>query len=768
MKSITSILFIFLLLFASALANSKVHKRDYKNRHYFTIRTVQPNDIDSAKQTASQLNATFEGQVGELSHYYWISIPASSLSNDTHYDLIERFIALRQKRTDNNPSLFIDRIQPQIPKRRLFKRAPPPIIENEEEEYILNGETFIKDPGFDHQWHLINTQERGHDLNVTGVWSQGITGKDVVVAILDDGLDMDHDDLKDNYFAEGSYDFNDHVADPKPRLIDDTHGTRCAGEIAAVKNDVCGVGVAYGAKVSGIRILSDEISEADEAAALNYEYQKNHIYSCSWGPPDLGEVAEAPQGIILDAIKNGIQNGRNGSGSIFVFASGNGGAYEDNCNFDGYTNSLYTITVGAIDRLGNHPYYSEKCAAQLVVTYSSGSGGYIYTTDIGDNKCSDRHGGTSAAAPLAAGVFALVLSVRPDLTWRDMQYLCIQSAIPISLDDDDWSKLPSGRMFNHKYGYGALDAYRIVELAKSFKSVGPQTKVEVALSSTVKQDIPDLTPSKGKNIDKSKSFTSTLTVTQAMIEAVSLSRLEHVTVTVSIEHQLRGDLEILLESPHGVSSQLASPRPHDKSNAGLIDWTFMTVKHWEENPVGNWTLRIIDGKNPEHRGQFIDWKLTFWGEATEDFQLKGDADNLKNGNISSIGVDDFESEQKDSSKSQTNTTSNNSQSFLDEGEQTSDNNRKNAKYTTSYIVYGIVSGLLIVSVISAVFIVKKYMANKSGMGYTIPTEEDALEFDTLLSRQQEDDNNEEQDEHMFDDDSDDDADFFEIGSDTAR
>lgn len=52
-------------------------------------------------------------------------------------------------------------------------------------------------------------------------------------------------------FAEGSYDFNDHVPEPKPRLSDDRHGTRCAGEVAAVKNDVCGVGVAWDSKISG-------------------------------------------------------------------------------------------------------------------------------------------------------------------------------------------------------------------------------------------------------------------------------------------------------------------------------------------------------------------------------------------------------------------------------------------------------------------------------------------------------------------------------------
>ena len=50
---------------------------------------------------------------------------------------------------------------------------------------------------------------------------------------------------------------------------------------------------------------------------------------------------------------------------------------EDQCNFDGYTNSIFSITVGAIDRKGLHPYYSELCAAMMIVTPSSGSGDHI-------------------------------------------------------------------------------------------------------------------------------------------------------------------------------------------------------------------------------------------------------------------------------------------------------------------------------------------------------------------------------------------------------
>ncbi|KAI8889682.1 hypothetical protein K501DRAFT_136467, partial [Backusella circina FSU 941] len=472
----------------------------------------------------------------------------------------------------------------------------------------------INNPGFDLQWHNVNRVEIGRDLNVTGVWGQGITGKGIAIAILDDGLDMDHKDLQSNYFPEGSYDFNDHVLEPRPRLHDDTHGTRCAGEIAAIKNGTCGVGVAYEAKVAGIRILSGELTEADEAAAINYAFQKNHIYSCSWGPPDTGEVVQEPSPIVLDAIKNGINNGRNGSGSIFVFASGNGGTNDDNCNFDGYTNSIYTLTVGAVDRHGEHPPYAEKCAAQLMVAYSSGKGSHIYTTDV-SNKCTNDHGGTSAAAPLAAGVLALVLSVRPDLSWRDVQHLCVQSATPFSLHDPDWADLPSGRKFNHKFGYGVVDAYKIVEMAKNFKKVGDQVSLDVKSSKDLTDLIPDITPALPEAaVNNDEAYTNTLNVTVKHIEDVQLSRVEHVTVTVNIQHERRGDLEIYLESPNGIVSQLATSRKNDESTEGFSNWTFMTVKHWEENPIGPWTLRVIDGKKPQHTGTFHGWKMTLWGE----------------------------------------------------------------------------------------------------------------------------------------------------------
>ena len=85
---------------------------------------------------------------------------------------------------------------------------------------------------------------------------------------------------------------------------------------------------------------------------------------------------EGPGPLCSQALKEGVSKGRGGLGSIFVFASGNGGPL-DNCNFDGYTNSIYTISIGSIDRNNAMPGYQEMCAAQMAVTYSSNGQDFI-------------------------------------------------------------------------------------------------------------------------------------------------------------------------------------------------------------------------------------------------------------------------------------------------------------------------------------------------------------------------------------------------------
>ncbi|KAL2444514.1 Kexin [Exophiala dermatitidis] len=629
-----------LLLLAS---HTCVGRRDYERYDYFAAH-LDPTAVP--EEVAQRLGVQYEGRVGELPDHYTFSCPKNSCP-DLEYSIqeLQRRRKRRKKRSVDSNGVYM---QGQLPvdlsgilwsekqelRMRHVKRIPPPPpvavragpqstdknadqeIDPQQKEAVQRldsiAETLeIKDPIFKEQWHLFNPVQLGHDLNVTGVWLDGITGNGSISAVIDDGLDMDSNDLKDNYFAEGSYDFNEKVPEPRPRLFDDKHGTRCAGEIAAVKNNVCGVGMAYDSKVAGIRILSKPISDEDEATAINYQFQQNQIYSCSWGPPDDGATMEAPGILIQRAMVNGVQSGRSDLGSVFVFAAGNGAASEDNCNFDGYTNSIYSITVGGIDRDGNHPYYSEHCSAQLVVTYSSGNNDAIHTTDVGPDKCYSGHGGTSAAGPLVVGTVALALSVRPDLTWRDLQYLCVDTAVPIHEDDGSWQNTTIGKKFSHVYGYGKVDAYRFVEAAKSFQSVKPQAWFHSPWIS-VQHSIPQ----------GNRGLAASFQVTQEMLTEANLERLEHVTVTMNVEHTRRGDLSADLISPNGIVSHIATARPPDGATTGYDDWTFMSVVHWGESGVGNWTVVVKDTKENEFNGTFIDWRLNLWGECI-DPQIQG-------------------------------------------------------------------------------------------------------------------------------------------------
>lgn len=149
-----------------------------------------------------------------------------------------------------------------------------------------------------------------------------------------------------------------------------------------------------------------------EGAALSYNRNYIQVYSNSWGPNDDGATVAGPKGLASQALAEGVKYGRNGLGSIFVWAAGNGGRH-DNCNCDGYANSLFTITIGSVSSYNSIPYYAEPCAKVLAVTYSSGGvpDRRIVTTGV-SGTCVDYHSGTSAAAPLAAGIIGLVLSVK--------------------------------------------------------------------------------------------------------------------------------------------------------------------------------------------------------------------------------------------------------------------------------------------------------------------------------------------------------------------
>ncbi|CAO1431431.1 unnamed protein product [Diamesa tonsa] len=525
-------------------------------------------------------------------------------------------------------------------KRGFRALKSPPVVSNiptveQENKDIPNLGKIPTDPYFPLQWYLRNTGQNGGkmrlDLNVQAAWDQGITGKNVTTAIMDDGesmtiitifkiiikmllsgVDYMHPDLKFNYNAEASYDFSSNDPYPYPRYTDDwfnSHGTRCAGEVAAARdNDICGVGVAYDSKVAGIRMLDQPyMTDLIEANSMGHEPNKIDIYSASWGPTDDGKTVDGPRNATMRAIVQGVNEGRNGLGNIYVWASGDGGE-EDDCNCDGYAASMWTISINSAINDGQNAHYDESCSSTLASTFSNGAkdpNTGVATTDL-YGKCTTTHSGTSAAAPEAAGVFALALEANPSLSWRDIQHLTVLTSKRNSLYDAKnrfhWTMNGVGLEFNHLFGFGVLDAGGIVTLAKQWKSVPPRYHCEAGSITQMHQ------------IPTSRSLLLKIDTTACFGTDTQVNYLEHVQAVVSANSTRRGDLEMFLTSPMGTRSMILSRRPNDDDRRdGFTKWPFMTTQTWGEYPKGIWLLEVSFNSQDPQTGWLKEWSLVLHG-----------------------------------------------------------------------------------------------------------------------------------------------------------
>lgn len=472
------------------------------------------------------------------------------------------------------------------------------------------------DPYFPMQWYLKNTGQNGGkvrlDLNVQAAWAQGITGKNVTTAIMDDGVDYMHPDLKFNYNAEASYDFSSNDPFPYPRYTDDwfnSHGTRCAGEVAAARdNGICGVGVAYDSKIAGIRMLDQPyMTDLIEANSMGHEPHKIHIYSASWGPTDDGKTVDGPRNATMRAIVQGVNEGRNGLGNIYVWASGDGGE-EDDCNCDGYAASMWTISINSAINDGQNAHYDESCSSTLASTFSNGAkdpNTGVATTDL-YGKCTTTHSGTSAAAPEAAGVFALALEANPQLTWRDIQHLTVLTSKRNSLFDAKnrfyWTMNGVGLEFNHLFGFGVLDAGAMVTLSKQWHSVPARYHCEAGEIN------------KAQPIIMGRSLFWEIKTDACKGTDTEVNYLEHVQAVITANASRRGDLELFLTSPMGTKSMILSRRANDDDHRdGFTKWPFMTTHSWGEYPQGTWKLEARFNSAQTRLGHLVEWSLVLHG-----------------------------------------------------------------------------------------------------------------------------------------------------------
>ncbi|MCA9242976.1 MAG: S8 family serine peptidase [Phycisphaerales bacterium] len=434
------------------------------------------------------------------------------------------------------------------------------------------------DPSYSQQWHLNNTINPVADADIEPAWMLGYTGQGIGIGIVESTWQTGHPDLVGNYDPNGS----------QAAGVISSHATSVAGVAGAVANNgLGGAGAAYDARLSTIR----NGTTSTNATAFGYRNIRNDIKNNSWGPLDINEIWEMSTEE-RDALAEAVTNGRNGKGEIFVWAGGNGGTSQDRADYDPYTSSRFTISVGAITDADVRASYSELSSSHVCVTHSNGGTRSIYTTTSGSNYTSS-FGGTSASAPLASGIIALMLEADPNLTWRDVQHIIIESARKNDPGNADWTTNAAGYDISYMYGFGALDALSAIQTTLAWTPVEPETSIE-SNTVVVNTQIPD---------SSAAGLTRTVYVDD-------LIEVETVELIVNVTSDFIGDLEITLTSPYGTTSILTK-KNFDAGHA-LTDHIFTSFRDWGEPSKGEWTVKIAD-RAPTDLSTWVDFHLAIHG-----------------------------------------------------------------------------------------------------------------------------------------------------------
>ncbi|MBI3417060.1 MAG: S8 family serine peptidase [Verrucomicrobia bacterium] len=368
------------------------------------------------------------------------------------------------------------------------------------------------DPYFARQWHLENRNADGSpagaDLNVRAAWPLA-RGAGVVVAIGDDGFQVNHPDLAPNVIGTLHFNFTDGTTNVMQLAPNADHATAVAGLVAARGGNRMGVsGVAPRARLASFVIFDtfDNIA-SDEQLMDMFQYRSNlvSVQNHSWGNSGTDQLAAS----LLEqtAIRNAVTKGRNGKGVVIVRSGGNNRGNGGNVNDDGYPSDPQVIAVGAVRLDGRAARYSSPGASLLVAAPSgdpqspgdsdpgfpnlfttdrTGSEGYnsaSFTNDLA-NYCFDATGfnGTSASAPQISGIAALILSANTNLTYRDVQQILIFSSRHIDLADPDIVTNGAGFRVSHNVGFGVPDAGQAVALARRWVNRPALTKVKARSS----------------------------------------------------------------------------------------------------------------------------------------------------------------------------------------------------------------------------------------------------------------------------------------------
>lgn len=336
----------------------------------------------------------------------------------------------------------------------------------------------VNDPYFSSQWNLSNTdlygtEYTGIDVNFCSARSMIPDSSNVVIAVLDQGVQLNHPDLAANIKGSG-YDTETHSS---PSVVYGNHGTACAGIISAIlNNNLCVAGLAANCKIMSISntLVGNYASRYNRAEGIAYAaYHQASVISNSWGSSECLTVID-------DAIEFALQHGRYGKGCIVVFAAGNDNSivsYPANSNQD-------IIVVGAMSPCGerknplscdgenwgsNFGYELDVMAPGVLIPTTDRTGIDGYTNQ-------DYYlffNGTSSACPHVAAIAGLVLSVNPDLTQKEVADIIESTAQKVGgYSYNITSNRPNGK-WCLDMGYGLVDASAAVQKALDMNIEGP-------------------------------------------------------------------------------------------------------------------------------------------------------------------------------------------------------------------------------------------------------------------------------------------------------
>lgn len=549
------------------------------------------------------------------------------------------------------PNTFVFHLTPQATENpvkianRLMGRkevltAEPNIVVRQEQHYRP------KDSLYPQQWYLYNTGANqvtaSSHISVEKAWDITRGVRSVVVAVTDDGFDLNHPDFQGAGKIVAPKDFKDQDFLPLPGEQDENHGTACAGVAVAEETGSGIVGVAPGCALMPLRttgFLDDEsIEQLFEWAIQNGA----SVISCSWGPAAVYFPLSLRQ---RAALTRAATIGRDRKGCVIVFAAGNANRpISGTINEQGWPNNLLkgptqwlggftvhpdVITVSACTSLSKKSAYSNW--GNVTISAPSNNAppgmwfeqtGYISTAPevrtalpglgvltadrldaagYSSNNFTNDFGGTSSACPVVAGVAALVLSANPDLTAQEVRRILQQTADKIvDPDPDPQLAFRLGTYdvngYSQWFGYGKVNAFKAVQAAKEQRV--QQSKPSQVLNGRNNNSlaIPD---------DNPQGISSPIQVPQT-------GSVRDIQIGVNIEHSFLGDIDVSLIPPTGQTVLLQG---RTLGSATQLQGTYTlqntpALKQLLDSPAaGVWRLLVVDYAQLD-TGTVKSWELT--------------------------------------------------------------------------------------------------------------------------------------------------------------